>query len=156
MHYFLNIGSNLGNRKLNLSRAVRALEKEFGYFELSNTVESEPWGFDSTNLFLNIAVMIVTDMEPTEVLHKLQAIEKSISPASHRTATGGYADRMVDIDIMAIDELQIDSEELTVPHRHLGERRFFLEPMNELAPGWRHPATGETPGEMLSKLEVGS
>ena len=90
-----------------------------------------------------------TDLPPVEVLHRLQEIEKSISPDSHRGPGGGYADRIIDIDIVAVDTLRLDTPELVVPHPHLGRRRFFLQPMEELAPGWRHPATGLTPAEML-------
>ena len=64
MHYFLNIGSNLGNRKLNISRALRAIEEKFGYFEVSKIYESRPWGYDSDNEFANIAVMVVSDVAP--------------------------------------------------------------------------------------------
>ncbi len=152
MHYFLNIGSNLGNTALNISRAVRRIEEAFGYFEISHTVESEPFGFDSTNLFRNVGLMIISDKRPEEVLRILQEIEKGISPASHRGADGGYVDRVIDIDIVAADEVVVDTPELRIPHPGLAERRFFLEPMAELAPGWRHPQTGQTPAEMLALL----
>ena len=56
MHYFLNIGSNLGNTKLNISRALRALEEKYGYFETSKIMESKPWGFVSPHSFANLAV----------------------------------------------------------------------------------------------------
>lgn len=149
----VNIGSNLGNRPLHLSRAVAALGRAFGNIETSHAVESEPWGFDSTAAFLNIGAAFFTDLEPEGVLDMLQEIERSLSTVPHRTAAGAYADREVDIDIVAIDRLEIDTERLTVPHRHLAERRFFLEPLAELAPGWEHPATGETAYAMLLKLE---
>lgn len=152
MHYFVNIGSNLGNTLLNLSRAVRRIEERYGYFEISHTVESEPYGFDSTNMFKNVGLMFITDESPQEVLSTLQEIERSISPALHRDAEGGYIDRVIDIDIVAIDELEIDEPGLRIPHPGLSERRFFLEPMQELAPGWRHPADGRTPSEMLLAL----
>ena len=141
-HIFLNIGSNVGNRRMNLSRAVAAIEKEFGYFELSHTVESEPWGFDSHNEFLNVGMMVLSDLPPLEILHKLQAIERSISPEPHRNPDGSYADRVIDIDIIAIDDLVIDSPELQVPHPRMAERPFVLEPLAELAPLWRHPLLG--------------
>ena len=134
MHIFLNLGSNLGDRRHNLSRAIAAIEKEFGYFELSHTVESEPWGYDSPNPYLNVGMMIISDLEPLEILHKLQAIERSINPASHRNPDGSYADRYIDIDIIAIDDLVIDTEELTVPHPRMMEREFVITPMMELAP----------------------
>lgn len=152
MHYFLNIGSNLGQRKLNISRALRALEKKFGYFETSHIIESRPWGYVSDNMFLNIGVMIVSDLTPIELLDVLQSIERDLNSAHHRDSEGNYADREVDIDIIAADEKKLETDRLTVPHRCLSERRFFLEPMKELAPLWRHPDTGLTCTEMLAAL----
>ena len=141
-YIFVNIGSNLGDRRLNLSRAMRAIGEEFGDFEISHVVESEPWGFDSTHSFLNVGMMFQSDLEPLDILHRLQAIERSLSPASHRNPDGSYADRIIDIDIVAIDVvkdgrpelLRIDTPELTVPHPRLKERDFFLRPLLELAP----------------------
>lgn len=152
MHVFLNIGSNLGDRRRNLSRAVGAIEKEFGYFELSHVVESEPWGYESPNPFLNVGMMILSDLEPQEVLHKLQTIERSLSPAPHRNHDGSYADRLVDIDIIAIDSLVMDTPELQLPHPRMAERRFVLEPMAELAPFWVHPLLHRTPAELLQHI----
>lgn len=149
---FVNIGSNLGDRRLNLSRAMKAIGEEFGGFEISHVVESKPWGFDSTHSFLNLGMMFSSDLPPKEILHRLQAIERNISPLPHRHSDGSYADRMIDIDIVAIDNLKIDDEELCVPHPRLPERRFFLEPLAELAPGWRHPDSGLTPFQMISML----
>lgn len=152
MHYFLNIGSNLGNVKLNISRALRALESRFGYFETSKMVESAPWGYVSANRFANIAVMIISENTPHEVLAVIKEIESELNPTPHRDANGGYADRVLDIDIMAADETVVDTPELKIPHPHLAERRFYLEPFDELAPSWRHPLTGLTPAEMLSSM----
>lgn len=154
MHYFVNIGSNLGNRELNVTRAVREIEKSYGYFELSKKEESKPWGFDSPNSFINVAMMFISDDAPAVVLDNLRRIERQISPAPHRTADGKYADRMIDIDIMAIDELVIDEESLKVPHPQLARRLFFLRPFMELAPGWRHPLSGLTCEEMISILST--
>lgn len=152
MHYFLNIGSNLGNVRLNISRALRAIEEKYGYFETSRIVESRPWGFISPNTFANIAVMVVTDRSCAEVLSDIKEIEGRLSPMPHRDDRGGYVDRVIDIDIMAADDTVIDTDELTVPHPHLAERHFFLEPFDELAPLWRHPVTGLTCAEMLARL----
>lgn len=151
-HYFLNIGSNLGNRKLNISRALRALEEKYGYFEVSKIVESVSWGFESDNEFMNIAVMILTGSSPEEVLASIKEIESRLNPTPHRDAEGNYADRVLDIDIMAADDIIVDTEHLKLPHPHLAQRRFFLEPFAELAPLWRHPVTGLTCGEMLEIL----
>lgn len=149
----LNIGSNLGDRRRNISRAVAALEKEFGYFELSHVVESAPQGFDSPNQFLNVGMMVRSELEPLEILHRVQAVERFISPASHRGADGSYADRLIDIDIIAIDSIRIQTKELILPHPRMQERRFVLEPLVEIAPGWRHPESGLSPREMLWQLD---
>ena len=132
MKYYINIGTNLGNRRLNLSRAVSAVEKRFGYFEISKVVESEPWGFDSTNLFLNVAMMFESDEEPMDVLHALQEIERKISPEAHRNPDGSYRDRLIDIDIMAIENVDVDLNELKVTHPPLDDRPFFINPLKEL------------------------
>lgn len=150
--YLINLGSNLGDRRLNLSRAMRAVGAEFGDFEMSHVVESEPWGFDSTNSFLNVGMAFNSDLPPEEVLGRLQRVERSISPAPHRDASGGYADRVIDIDIVAVDREIIDTPSLRVPHPNLAERRFFLEPLAELAPGWTHPESGLTAAQMLARL----
>lgn len=152
MHYFLNIGSNLGNSRLNISRALRAIEEKYGYFETSKIMESKPWGYVSPHTFANLAVMVVTDRTPGEVLADIKEIESRLNPTPHRTTDGKYADRILDIDIMAADDTIIESEELIIPHRHLAERRFFLKPFDDLAPLWRHPVTGQSCAEMLANL----
>lgn len=152
MHYFLNIGSNLGNRKLNISRAIKALETKYGYFETSKIIESKPWGFDSENEFANVAVMIISDKEPLEVLKDIKEIESELNPTPHRNDNGAYQDRVLDIDIMAADEIMVDLPELQIPHKHLVERDFFLIPFARLAPAWRHPANGLTCEEMIEAL----
>lgn len=149
----VNIGSNLGNRRLNLSRAMAAIAERFGDFEISHVVESDPVGFDSTNSFLNLGMAFHSEEEPSVILHSLQDIERAISPLPHRNHDGSYADRVIDIDIIAIDRQQIETEELTVPHPRMRERKFVLLPLQELAPGWTHPLTGETPEEMLTRLQ---
>ena len=155
MNYFINIGSNLGNRSLILSRAIRAIAARYGWFEVSHTVETEPWGFSSPHPFLNVCVTFVTKDEPEAVLDVLQGIERELGGGKpHRNADGSYADRALDIDIVAVDRDVVDTPRLRVPHPHLAERLFFLEPFDELAPAWRHPVTGLTPGEMIQQLKL--
>ena len=149
---FVNIGSNLGNRRLNLTRAVNAIAKEFGAYELSHVVESTPQGFDSANLFLNIGMVFQSRETPLSILEKLQSIERQLSEVPHRDSSGAYKDREIDIDIIAIDGEIICEDNLSVPHPRLPQRDFFLQPLAELAPGWRHPVSGKTPREMLFEL----
>lgn len=153
MYYIINIGSNLGDRRLNLSRAMAAVMRHFGQLEMSHVVETEPHGFDSPNKFLNVGIMFRSELAPEEVLEVLKGIEQDISPASHRTPDGGYADRVIDIDMIAADDVTMDTPELSLPHPRLAERDFFLVPLEEIAPQWRHPATGLTATEMLKKLQ---
>lgn len=140
---FVNIGTNRGDRRRNLSRACAEVGRRFGYFELSHVMESEPWGFDSPREFLNIAMVFRSDEEPLEILHALQKIERELGAKlaeengcgnsdEHRDAQGGYADRFLDIDIMTIEGVRMQTPELTLPHPHLRERPFFIEPLQEL------------------------
>ena len=152
MDYYLNIGSNIGDRRDNLYRAVVALTAGTSGSVTSHVVESEPWGFDSDNRFMNIGLWLASDLEPHEMLDRIHDIEHRLGSAAHRDAQGGYIDRLVDIDIVAIDDMVIDSPTLQVPHPHLAERDFFLRPMMELAPNWQHPITGLTAAQMLSDL----
>ena len=152
MDYYLNIGSNIGDRRDNLYRAVVALTAGTRGSVTSHVVESEPWGFDSDNRFMNIGLWLASDLEPHEMLDRIHDIEHRLGSAAHRDAQGGYIDRLVDIDIVAIDDMVIDSPTLQVPHPHLAERDFFLRPMLELAPNWQHPITGLTAAQMLSDL----
>ena len=152
MKYYLNLGSNLGNRLLHLTRAMKWIGEEFGPYETSHKVESDPWGFNSTNRFVNIGLTIDSNLNPEEVLKKLQGIEKNISPRGHRRWDGSYNDREIDIDIMATDAGSYASATLQIPHKHLANREFFLKPLAELAPDWHHPETGSTAGEMLDNL----
>lgn len=130
---YVNIGSNLGDRKSFIQEAIKEIGDHFGYYCISGLVESEPWGFESTNPFLNIGIAFKSEMHPEIILSTLQKIEKKISRVSHRDKEGNYTDREVDIDIMAIGEIKYDSERLHIPHPHLLERDFFLIPLKELA-----------------------
>ena len=112
MNYYLNIGSNIGNRRRNISRAVDLIKRTFGTeVRCSRPVESMPWGFDSDNAFVNEGIVLHTDHEPTDVLSMLQGVERLISDASHRNSDGSYRDRVIDIDIVAIDQLTIEAKD---------------------------------------------
>ena len=114
MKYYLNLGSNLGNRLLHITRAMKAIGDEFGPYETSHKVESDPWGFDSTNRFVNVGVSVDSDLDPEEVLIRLQKIEKSISARGHRRWDGSYNDHERDIAIMPT-EGPVSYTQLTQP-----------------------------------------
>lgn len=153
---YVNIGSNIGNRRSMLERAVACIRERWNGVTLSSVIESEPWGYISANLFLNIGVAFeaLPGETPIQVHQTLQAIQNSISAANHRTASGGYADRAVDIDLIAIDNTVVNTPGLTLPHPRMHLRRFVLEPMAQLAPRWEHPILHLTAEQMLSKCCV--
>ena len=157
---YLNIGSNKGDRPTFIAQAVAALYTVPGMqveaVRLSEYVESEPWGFCSQNAFLNLGVAVDAVIDKLwcrqsliQLLRDIKLIERSISGSPHRNADNSYADREIDIDIIAVDRLSFSSEELSIPHPHMHLRPFVLQPMAELAPGWQHPLLGATAAELL-------
>lgn len=133
--YYLNLGSNLGNPRENISKAIGCIENMFGKGISSKLVESEPWGFDSTNSFVNVGFVLDSELPPLVMLQKLKGVEKGLSSVAHRNADGSYRDREIDIDIMTVwagHELTFSTSELTLPHAHLNERPFFTAPLQEL------------------------
>lgn len=141
---YINLGSNIGDRRPTIGRAVALIEHAFGATaRRSDWFESEPWGFDSPNQFVNLGVAIETgNMTPHEILRTLRAIERQIDPSPHRDATGAYIDRAIDIDLIAVDDIVTDTPELILPHPRMAMRDFVIIPMLQLAPDWTHPLLG--------------
>lgn len=135
---YLNIGSNKGHRTALIERAVALISEVLPDAALcrSSFIETEAWGFESKNRFLNLGLSLgfSCNVNAEELLKVFQRIEKSISPDSHRNADGTYRDRCVDIDIIAIDTMNIELPNLRVPHPRAGLRDFVLIPLRELAP----------------------
>lgn len=162
---YINIGSNTGDRHalielavarivdaIEMGKSLRTLEAVSSLLRRSDFVESEPWGYDSPYPFLNLGLAIETDIPPGALLDLLLGVERSISPASHRTPSGAYTDRLIDIDLIAYGDLVVDTPRLTLPHPRMHLRDFVLRPMTQLAPEWRHPLSGLTSAEMLDRL----
>ncbi|MDE5922806.1 MAG: 2-amino-4-hydroxy-6-hydroxymethyldihydropteridine diphosphokinase [Muribaculum sp.] len=157
---YINIGSNQGDRRANIARAV-ALIADMLHVKprLSHAVESEPWGYESASPYINIGLAFDTVLTPETLLDTLLSIERSISAASHRKPDGSYADRLIDIDLIAYGNAAIEmsltpeGNLLTLPHPRMHLREFVLLPMQQLAPEWKHPLTGHTPAEMLNALK---
>ena len=153
MIYYLNIGTNLGDRHANIAAAVAALEQRTrASVRISDAVETPAWGFSSPNDFLNVGVSLKSHIRPLDMLTLLKDIERTMGSSIHRDAAGNYADRIIDIDIVAIDEMVVDEPTLQVPHRHLAQREFFLRPMAQLAPHWMHPLLHKSASQLLTDL----
>lgn len=156
MRYYINIGTNLGDLGANVARAVAEIRARLGVaVRESAPVYSEAWGYESEHGYMNVGAAFDTEECPVAVLRELRGIEVAMGSANHRNADGSYADRIVDIDVIAIDELEIDTPELTVPHPRMEQRDFVLAPLAELAPEWRHPVIGVTARELLERLSRG-
>lgn len=147
---YINIGSNQGDRKAHIDRAVALISLLAGSnLRCSDYFESKPWGYDSTSPYLNLGVAFPTTIPPEELLDRLLAIQNSISPESHRDGAGNYIDRIIDIDLIAMDSLVVNTPRLTLPHPRMHLRDFVLIPMSQLAPNWLHPLLHLTPSQLL-------
>ena len=149
---YLGLGTNSGNKQDNLQRAIEALSLALGLpAACSSFMESEPWGFESKNSFLNCVAAFDTYLSPTELLNTTEDIERRLG-RTKKSIGGQYSDRTIDIDILFYGNEVIKSERLTVPHPLLHLRDFVLQPLHEIAPQLRHPAMGRTIEELLAEL----
>lgn len=144
---YLLLGGNLGDRKANMEKAVTLLQTNAGeVIEKSSLYESQPWGFDDIHAFYNLAVAIKTTLNPYELLDKIHTIENELGRVRHSQQ---YSSRTMDIDILFYDNRVIASKLLTIPHLQLPNRRFVLEPMNELNPALMHPLLHKSMKQLL-------
>jgi 2-amino-4-hydroxy-6-hydroxymethyldihydropteridine diphosphokinase len=131
---YLGLGSNLGNRKAILNDAIALVNERVGeVVRQSSFLETEPWGFESSNQFLNACLCVNTELAPRQLLEATQVIEKEMGRA-HKTMNRKYQDRIIDIDILMIDDLTIDEPDLKVPHPLMEERDFVMIPLKEIMP----------------------
>lgn len=129
---YLSLGSNLGNREENLTRAMDEIEKLIGKIVRRSTFHiTEPWGFRSDNLFVNAAVCCHTEHSPRGVLVLTQEIERGMG-REKKSAGGNYSDRIIDIDILYYDDIMVDEPDLKIPHPHINERDFVMKPLREI------------------------
>lgn len=134
MTTYLGIGTNLGDRAENLTRAVALISEQVGtVLACSSFMETAPWGFTSDNHFLNAVLAVDTALSPHELLRITQSIERELGRL-HKTIDGNYSDRIIDIDILLYEDLTIVSEELTIPHPYILMRDFVYLPLGEIAP----------------------
>lgn len=135
---YLALGTNIGNKRRNMITAAALLAERVGdVLALSGFYETEPWGFQSDNTFLNAALQLETGLPPLELLKATQEIELEMGRT--QKSNGAYHDRIIDIDILLYDDLILQTPELTLPHPLMHERQFVMEPLAEIAPNVIHP-----------------
>ncbi|WP_278865311.1 2-amino-4-hydroxy-6-hydroxymethyldihydropteridine diphosphokinase [Leyella stercorea] len=129
---YLSLGSNLGDRKATMRRAIGLLNERAGSVDRqSSFIETEPWGFESTNKFLNMCVRLLTTLSPEQLLMATKQIERELG-RTQKSVNGQYHDRPIDIDILMYDDLQLSTPDLTLPHPHMQEREFVMIPLREI------------------------
>lgn len=148
---YMSLGTNLGNRHNNMLTAIALLSERVGkILALSALYETEPWGFESENTFLNVALSMETEYQPMELLSITQDVEQEMG----RTAksNGSYQDRLIDIDLLTYDQLIWESPILVLPHPLMHEREFVLKPLVEIAPDLVHPILNKTMSQLYDRL----
>ncbi len=134
---YVSLGSNLGNREANLQKAINSITQRIGIVQQKSSIyETEPWGFNSFNNFLNLVIEIRTELNAEKVLVKLLEIEQDMG---RKRDHEGYQDRIIDLDILLFDDIILKNKELEIPHPRLHQRLFTLEPLAEIAPDIFHP-----------------
>ena len=146
---YLGLGSNLGERRGHLAAAVERLRAAgFGVTSESSIYETEPRDEPNQPWFLNQVIEAETDLSPRQLLARVKQIEREMG----RRRTVPKGPRPIDIDILLFEDAIVQAPDLEIPHPRMGERRFVLEPLAELAPGLRHPVTRQTVREMLAPV----
>ena len=148
---YLSLGSNIGDREAHLRDALARLGANGRVVAVSSFYETEPVEFTRQPWFLNCAIALETSQTPRQLMTTLLRIEEEMG----RRRVQKKGPRAIDIDILLFDDTIVDSEELTIPHPTMHERRFVLEPLAEIAPELLHPVLKKTIGELLDSLPPG-
>lgn len=144
---FLLLGTNLGDRLSNLKQAAHRIDQEVGKIKKASSVfETSAWGKTDQPAFLNQALELTTRLDAEQVLNKLLSIEEQLG----RKRKEHWGERIIDIDILFFGSEIHTSPHLQIPHPQLGNRRFTLIPLNEIAPDFVHPVSKKTVRELLA------
>ncbi|WP_310555586.1 2-amino-4-hydroxy-6-hydroxymethyldihydropteridine diphosphokinase [Flavobacterium sp.] len=147
----LSLGSNQGNRQENIENTIQLIQKEIGLvLRVSKLYESPSWGFES-EAFYNCALILHTSLSPEKILKKIALIEKKIGRFPKQSPN--YEARIIDVDIIAIDEQITNTNSLSIPHPQMQNRLFVLLPMQDLKLDWRHPVLQKSTNELIAVTE---
>jgi len=145
MRYFLSLGSNVGDRRANIARALAALKKaKVKVLRSSSLYRTQPVGFAAQPWFHNRVVEVSADLEPAELLALIKTIERALG----RRPARRNRPRAIDIDILMAEGCLVKTRELFVPHPRMAERNFVLVPLLEIAPRAVHPLLKKSISEL--------
>lgn len=148
---YIGFGSNLGERRQNIRRALSYLSsnKKIEIVSVSPIYDNPPVGYEEQPRFLNGVAKIATSLSPVPLLKELKGIEKKMG----REAGKKWASRIIDLDILFYDRIIFNEEGLVIPHRELHKRWFVLKPFNEIAPDFKHPVLKKTIHQLFEELD---
>ena len=151
--FFMGLGSNMGDSKSIIEQAVAMMGERLGeVVACSSFYQSVAQGYTSDNLYINAVVALRSDLQPHALLAATQQIERDMGCDRHRNDDGTYCDRLLDIDMIACDDMVCNDATLILPHPRMHERLFVLEPMCEIAAEWQHPLLHLTADELRQAL----
>ena len=147
---YLSIGSNKGNRYSFIKEALRLIQKDIGEVILiSKIYETKSWGFQSDD-FLNLCILIKSELIPTKLISKLKKIEERIGRKRKNEKSEA---RESDIDILFYSDEIVNQKDLIIPHQRLHLRNFVLYPLNDIAADFIHPILLKSVNELLNECE---
>lgn len=149
-HVFLGLGTNLGQRRLNLKRAVAGLAAGMRITAVSPVYETPPWGVTEQPPFLNMCLAARTTLSPPALL----AFAKNLEIEMGRKPAERWGPRLIDIDLLFYDNLIVSDGTIAVPHPRLHERAFVLAPLADIGPDFVHPLRGLTVTQMAAAVDM--
>ena len=148
---YLGLGSNMGDRRENIDKAMEYLSRRLRVTEKSSVYDTEPIGNPQQPRFLNMVCQVKTMLKPQDLL----VLSKGIESKMGRLPGKSNSPRPIDIDILFYGEEVVKTPELTIPHPRLTQRAFVLVPLAEIAPALIHPVNKKTVTELLKEVKRG-
>lgn len=146
----ITLGSNIGDKVFNIKKAIDYVSQSVEVKRISNYYETEPWGYESKNSFVNAGIIIETIFSPEDLLAFLKQIEKKMG---RQKTTGGYQDRIIDLDILTFDHVTLSTTNLVIPHPKIAERKFSIVILKDLFFDEVIPSLNKSALELLQQCE---